>query len=513
MAPAAIRPGFGGFRIGGMELGLPMQVLREVVPCQELIRLPCAASCVTGGINLRGIMVPVIDLRILFGMPTPHVPFQSVMIMIHENRLLGLLTEGVTGVFTGETSEINHVHFAAADQSVFYGSIRRADNGTLVNLLSPAALAMLRDVPLAEHREMKKPTGIQADTANSQNKDQRQGQDKVIPVLLLRCNQIALTIDAMEVYTTLSDPEIKPSPLAMGSCRGVIEYAGSKIPVLDLLEVCGFGKIEPDTPLQAFLVQLPKGMAAFLVNKVIDVVRIRTGEIIDVPAYALPRSALFSGAIPKSSLPASCSQQDAILASQFLVLNGAGMKSCHEITALANVSAPEQMLVRHNRPQPATTDKTGRKRTMVTYLLGSETATPFEQIREILPFSHSIPIFEQTGPLLGMIVVRGRSIPVVCLHRLITGQPAQKAATNILVVEIDHEAIGFAIPALKSIETVEWEPELPQFGGEAANDDLKRAIRSNRLAQIGNGNSIRMLPVLDLEKIGRAFRAQQLAVA
>ncbi len=39
------------------------------------------------------------------------------------------------------------------------------------------------------------------------------------------------------------------------------------------------------------------------------------------------------------------------------------------------------------------------------------------------------------------------------------------------------------------------------------------AIHSNKLAQIGNGKAIRMLPVLDLEKIARAFRAQQLAVA
>lgn len=507
MEPIAAKPGFGGFRIGGMELALPMQVLREVVPCGGLARLPCASPCVIGGIDLRGIMVPVVDLRIVFDMPTPRVPFQNVMIMAHENRLLGLLTEAVTGVFTGESEEINSISFAAADQPVFHGSIRRSDNGTLVNLLSPSVLATLRDVPLADHREMKKKAATRTDAAS--------GQDKVMPVLLLRCNRIAFAIDAMEVYTTLSDPEIRNSPLAMGSCRGVIEHAGSRIPVLDLLEICGLGKIEPDTPLQAFLIQLPKGMAAFLVSKVIDVVRIRAGEIIDVPAYALPQPELFSGAIPKSSLPASRSQQEAILASQFLVLRGAGLKSNHEIMALADVSSPQQPFIHQDHSQTSVAGKknTSRKRDMVTYLLRSETATPFEQIREILPFNHSIPVFEQTGPLLGMIVIRGRSIPVVCLHRLMTGQstPASSSA-YILVVEIDNEVMGFAIPALKSIETAEWEPELPQFGG-SADDDLKRAIHSNKLAQIGNGNAIRMLPVLDLEKIGRAFRARQLSAA
>ena len=509
----AVKSGFGGFRVGGMELGLPMQVLREVLPCGVLAKLPCAAPCVIGGIDLRGVMVPVVDLRIILGIPAPEIPFRNVMIMAHENRLLGLLTEAVTGVFTGDSREINQVRFAVADQSVFHGSIRRSDNGTLVNLLSPSALATLRDVPLADHQEIENTAagivvGSQTDTVSR--------QDKTIPVLLLRCNQIAFAIDAIAVHTTLSDPEIKHSPLAMGSCRGVIGYAGNNIPILDLLEICGLGKIEPDTPRQAFLIQFPKGgMVAFLVNKVIDVIRIGSSEIIDVPAYALPRSSLFCGAIPKSSFPASVSQQKSILASQFLMLNSAGLKSDHEIAVLADVNSPEQAIVHQYRSQitSTTSENVNRKRSMVTYLLRTETATPFEQIREILTFSRSILIFEQTGPLLGMLVVRGRSIPVVCLYQLVTGQSTSTAPpAYILVVDIDNEAMGFAIPALKSIEVVEWEPELPRLG-KSENDDLKRAIYSNKLAQIGNGDSIRMLPVLDLKKIGHAFRAQQLTAA
>ena len=150
---------------------------------------------------------------------------------------------------------------------------------------------------------------------------------------------------------------------------------------------------------------------------------------------------------------------------------------------------------------------------MITYTLGGETASPFEQIREILPFTNDIPILDQGGPMLGMVVVRGRSIPVVCLSRLVLGRSIQSSsATSVLVVEINNEAMGFAIPALKSIEPAQWESELPQFGGSEQNS-LRSAIHSNRLVQVGESGSPRMLPILDLEKIASAFRVQQLASA
>ncbi|MBL8497277.1 hypothetical protein ABF87_04055 [Nitrosomonas sp. JL21] len=506
MESTAAKSGFGGFRIDGMNLGLPMQNLREVIPCGVLTKLPCSAGYVIGGIDLRGVLVPVIDLRIVLGGAATTQPFSSVIIMVHENKLLGLLTEAVTGVFTGDVHDINHATFATADQSIFYGSIHRNDDGTLVNLLSPAALAMLKDVPMTQCNH----SGSAITVVYGESTGQK---EKALPTLLLQCNQIAFAIDAMAVYTTLSDPVIEKSALAMGSCRGVIEHAGNKVPVLDLLQVCGLGKLDSAISTQAFILLLPKGMVAFLVNKVIDVVRISASDVIDVPDYALPRPALFTGALPKSALPAAGTLQKSILASQLLVLNSAALQSDTQISALADVVIMNRANARQHQAASAGHEGGDRKRNMITYLLGSETASPFEQIREILPFTCDIPIFEQTGPMLGMIIVRGRSVPVVCLSRLITGCPAQISSTaSVLVVEIDDEAMGFAIPALKSIESVQWEPELPRLGGPE-HDDLMHAIHSNKLAQIGDGNAIRMLPVLDLEKIARAFRTQQLALA
>ena len=132
-------------------LALPMAALREVLPCPTLLALPCPAACVVGGIDLRGVMVPVVDLRVLT-LPARHVASGSakatagacVIVMEHAGRVLGLLSDGVTGVFQAVPGSLSLADVADPAAAVLAGSIRSADDGQLLHLLSAPALAAWR---------------------------------------------------------------------------------------------------------------------------------------------------------------------------------------------------------------------------------------------------------------------------------------------------------------------------------------------------------------------------------
>ena len=143
---------------------------------------------------------------------------------------------------------------------------------------------------------------------------------------------------------------------------------------------------------------------------------------------------------------------------------------------------------------------------MVTYQLGREVATPIGQIREILPFGCEIAVLEVGGAMLGLVAHRGRSIPVMCLSRLHGLPPPEVGpAVSVLVVEADAgEQLGFAVPMLRSIEPADWEPALPALGD--SRDPLTQAIHSRQLVQVGQGDSRRMLQVVDLQRIARALQ-------
>jgi len=58
------------FCLGQEEYGLPILVVREIIGLIEVTPLPQTPSYVKGVINLRGKIIPVIELRAKFGLPT-----------------------------------------------------------------------------------------------------------------------------------------------------------------------------------------------------------------------------------------------------------------------------------------------------------------------------------------------------------------------------------------------------------------------------------------------------------
>lgn len=505
MSPSPASPrdslveGYGGFTLGGMQLALPMAALREVLPCGPLIDLPCPAACVIGGIDLRGVLVPVVDLRRLLGREAPPCASPCVVLMVDDGRILGLLAEGVSGVFPGIEGTLHRVQVDDPTAAVFAGSIQRNDDRSLVNVLEPRALARLPQVPMVDDPEPARQQRV-ADSTEVVIDDQ------FVPVMLFRCGRVPLAIDAMSVHATVSDPKIRPSVLARGDCLGVIDYAGSHIPVLDLITFFGLGPCTGQAGAQAFVVRFDTGLLAFLVDEVVDVVRILPDRVMKVPAYALPQPRLFAGALPTTALPEGRVERDGVAVSQYLLIDGPALRQCAELVSLASIStASSSADVRSF--VPGVQQATGQ-RAMVTYALGGETATPLEQVKEILPYVPELAIFELRGALLGLLAHRGRSIPVMCLSRLLGLAPPEVcSAVSVLVVEADEVLTGFAVPSLRTIEPADWEPGLPRMGLHQ-HDELTQALQTRQLVQVGSSETRRMLRMLDLERIARALQAQ-----
>ena len=70
---ATSAPASGGkyltFMLGREEYGLPVMKVREIIKVMDITHVPQVAAHVLGVINLRGKVIPVIDLRRKFGLP------------------------------------------------------------------------------------------------------------------------------------------------------------------------------------------------------------------------------------------------------------------------------------------------------------------------------------------------------------------------------------------------------------------------------------------------------------
>ncbi len=90
---------YGLLRLAGMDVALPLSALREVVPCPlELAGIPASAPGLLGAIELRRLVLPVVDLRPVIGRPDDRRPDQVVVVLAHGGQVLGLLADEVRGV-------------------------------------------------------------------------------------------------------------------------------------------------------------------------------------------------------------------------------------------------------------------------------------------------------------------------------------------------------------------------------------------------------------------------------
>jgi len=95
------------FRLGEEMFAVDIMRVREIIKPQRLSRLPEAPVFLEGVINLRGAIIPVLDLRKRFGMRDPLDPVdQRLLIAMIGRRPVGLAVDSVTEVVTIAVNDI-----------------------------------------------------------------------------------------------------------------------------------------------------------------------------------------------------------------------------------------------------------------------------------------------------------------------------------------------------------------------------------------------------------------------
>lgn len=89
------------FTLGQEEYGIDIQKVSEIRSYETPTRIANAPEYVKGVINLRGIIVPILDLRIKFNLGTPtYDQFTVVIILNIGQRVLGMVVDRVSDVTT-----------------------------------------------------------------------------------------------------------------------------------------------------------------------------------------------------------------------------------------------------------------------------------------------------------------------------------------------------------------------------------------------------------------------------
>jgi purine-binding chemotaxis protein CheW len=110
MRAQAERTEFISFAIGDDQYGVDIMSVREIKGWSEITPLPNQPEYVRGVLNLRGAMVPIIDLRCRFGQGlTEATPLHIMIIVQVEGRPVGLLADRVLDIVAADAGNIQPV--------------------------------------------------------------------------------------------------------------------------------------------------------------------------------------------------------------------------------------------------------------------------------------------------------------------------------------------------------------------------------------------------------------------
>ena len=98
---------FLSFTVGGEEYGVDIMTVREIKGWTEVTRLPNAPKCMRGVMNLRGLIIPIFDLRARFRDEMTDATANHVIIILAvKNRNIGVLVDAVSDILTVNSNEV-----------------------------------------------------------------------------------------------------------------------------------------------------------------------------------------------------------------------------------------------------------------------------------------------------------------------------------------------------------------------------------------------------------------------
>ena len=148
-----------GFRIGNETYGVRIGSVREIVRVPEITIVPNAPEAIEGVINLRGKIIPVMDLRKRFGSAGIQPDKKNRILVVElENRLLGLIVSSASEVLKIPPSEIEPPGTVFAEGESSYVTGVGKLKGRLIILLDIPRL--LRQPEFKKLEEVAEPAAI-----------------------------------------------------------------------------------------------------------------------------------------------------------------------------------------------------------------------------------------------------------------------------------------------------------------------------------------------------------------
>lgn len=448
---------FVTFSVAGEMFAVPMGPVQEIIRMPEVARLPLAPAVLDGLANLRGRVLPIINLRRLFHCEHLEHDDATRAVVINLGQPLGFVVDRVASVVSVEPHEIEP---ATAIQSIveadyLTGVIKRPRSDGGHDLLMTLDFARLVENHFASVKRLGTDDGRGADAHESlfgASADEADGSDELRLVSFSVAGQ-EYGIDIADVQEIVQVPErITALPNVAHHVLGMISLRQRLLPLVSLRGLFSLPEEAPGEHHRIVVVSLPGGGQVGLVT---DAVK----EVLSIPrsqADAMP--AILAEDSQMQEFSSICRLDGgkrlvSIIATDRL-LGLSDIRAALSATAShTGTDQPGKTDMRHDTTdidQDATDDDTQA----VIFRLGAEEfAVPIMSVQEIVRVPEVLTRVPKTPDFIeGVINLRGTVLPVID-QRTRLGLPAieRNDGQRIMVYLLGGTRTGFIVDSVAEV--------------------------------------------------------------
>lgn len=294
------------FTLSGGRYGIAAQAVQELFLLPALTPIAEAVGEMVGILNLRGHIIPVIDLKQRLGKRRqPYTLKHSVVLIAIGDQSVGVIVDEVENVELIAESDIasdfsSHL-LTDADHALTAGLAKH--DSQLITLLHPAALmrgAMVQPIsaaavapPPAEARDDSNEFLAQfseteravlqnrADGLMSQSETESLSGLIALAIVGLQGEHFALSLDVIQEFTDVS--QITPIPCCPRHIVGNMNQRGEILTLIDIRQFLHLDCSAPASQQKAVIVRVEQIVAGIIVDEVFDVVYLRPSDISGIP--------------------------------------------------------------------------------------------------------------------------------------------------------------------------------------------------------------------------------------
>ncbi|XOB65669.1 chemotaxis protein CheW [Deferribacteres bacterium DY0037] len=473
------------FGVGAETYGIGIEDVRQIIRVPKITRVPKMPDYVLGMTNLRGEVLPLVDLSMRLGYKHPCVHGEDTRVIVVDKQgiLTGLIVESVNEVKSTEMHDIDKfpdILNAGVDKKYISG-ILKVGKGEDVSIIQLINTDEIIDIDSAGKYLEQNSALIKKE----KKEDVVAGAIDEKRFISFNIKEQEYAIEIHKINEIIWMPEVTSVPGLPSYVLGIFSLRGEVIPLLSLHSRFGMTLNRDDETTRVVIVDIGNVMVAFAADKVNAVVSVDE-SLIELP--------------PKVYEDQEGSEVSAVLKLEdgkrlVMALEPENLVDDAELEALKSVAEQSKGGTHMNYDVTNTADE---EKQIVTFQIENEHYGIYiQKVQEINRYTNVTKIPKTPKFVEGIINLRGEVIPLIDLRsRFELETKPRDEFTRVIIINLQNMKVGFVVDWVDEVLRIRQEDidPVPPVLGVAVNSEFIEGV-------INFDKNEKMILLLDVEEL------------